>query len=204
MVGRGERRTPPDREQRRDRGAERRRVEQERGACTERRHDHAADGGADEPDRERPHEPLQRVRLEDQVVGDEVRDDRGEGRPEQRAADSEDRGEDEEVPQLQLADDCEHTDDSDGKPAQDVGRQQHAAPLQPVGDRSAEQHEGDLRHRQADADDRERGGRVGELVDLPGDRDEVDPVPEQGDREPAPEQAKVADPERLEDPWSAE
>ena len=51
---------------------------------------------------------------------------------------------------------------------------------------------------------RERGGVFDSRVDLPGDRDEVDPVADHRDGHPDPQQREVADRERLEDAEPAE
>ncbi len=103
------------------------------------------------------------------------------------------------MPESELAGDGKRSDDADRKAAQDVGDEEHAPSLQPVGDRPAEEHERNLRHCEADADEGERGRCVRQLVDLPHDRDEVDPVAEQRDRHPGPEQTEFAHAERAEE-----
>ena len=54
-------------------------------------------------------------------------------------------------------------------------------------------------HRPGDADDRERGRRVRELVDLPGDRDGVDPVADQRHGHPGEEQREIPARQRAEE-----
>jgi hypothetical protein len=74
------------------------------------------------------------------------------------------------------------------------------AAFEPIGDHATDQDEENHRCRLDGPDDRERGWRVPEVVDLPGDGDHEEPVADQRDRPAGPEQREVALPKRLEDP----
>ena len=67
-----------------------------------------------------------------------------------------------------------------------------------------EQQEGDRRDGHRDADQRERGRRVGERVDLPRQRDDEDAVAEERDAHPAPQEPEVPQAQRGEQADPAE
>ena len=90
--------------------------------------------------------------------------------------------------------------DGDAHRAERVRGDHHPAPVEPVADHTADQQEDDLRQRHRDADDRERGRDVRELVDLPRERHEEDAVADQRRGHPGPQQPEVPMPERSEDP----
>ena len=83
--------------------------------------------------------------------------------------------------------------------AHEVGGDHHAAAVHAIGHHAARQQEERQADRPGQTDDRERRGRVGDRVGLPGDRDEIDAVADQRDREARPQQGEVTVAERAED-----
>jgi hypothetical protein len=104
------------------------------------------------------------------------------------------------VPELDRAGEREDADDRDGKSAHEVGGDHDPAALDAIRHDSAEQNEEGKRKRPGQADDRERRGRVGEVVDLPGEGDEVDPVADERDGHACPEEGEIPDPQGGGDP----
>jgi hypothetical protein len=98
------------------------------------------------------------------------------------------------VPQLERLGHREHADRSDRGASDPVREHQHDPALEAVADRAAEQQEQHLWEHPGDTDDRKRRGRVGERVDLPGDRDRVETVAEERHGHPGPKEREVADP----------
>src|SRR5439155_2924478 len=91
----------------------------------------------------------------------------------------------------------------DGRSSNDVGGDHQSATLQAVGEDAGDHDEQHVRQGHREEDDRERGRGVGELVGLPRQRDEKDAVAQEGHGHPGPEERKVADPERPQDPEAA-
>ena len=89
--------------QRDRRRAEAHRIESEDGARPEGTDEHAAEGGTGHAERNRPDELVQCVGLAQRLAGHEVRDDRVEGRREERLARAVDGDQDGDVPQLERA-----------------------------------------------------------------------------------------------------
>ena len=126
-------------------------------------------------------------RLRQQVGHDGV-----ERRAEERGAGAVEGHQHQHVPQLERAGQRQHRHHPDGQPAHDVGRDQHPAAVEAVGDHAAEQQQHDRRHGHRDAHHRERGGRVRDRVHLPRHRDQEHAVADQRDGLPAPQQREVA------------
>ena len=200
---RGAGRDRPHQREHRHRDDERSRVEQEDGADADGVHQQAAEGRPHELHGEGPYEPVDRVRLHEQVLGDEVRDGGTEcGRKQGVACPVESR-EGVEVPELERARDREHAHRADRDGTDDVREDHHAAAVETVGDHAAEEQEDDHRGRPGEADEGERGRAVGQLVDLPGHGDDEDAVADERHGHPRPQKAEVADRERTQDAEAA-
>ena len=128
----------------------------------------------------------------------------GERRHEHGAADAVERDEHERVPELERPGDREDAQRRDCRAANRVRQHEHEPPLEAVAHDAAEQDQQHLWRRPGDADERERRRRVRDRVHLPGDRDRVQAVAEEGHGHAGPEQGEVANPERTEDADSVE
>ena len=64
--------------------------------------------------------------------------------------------------------------------------------LEAIAPHPGQQQDAHLRQRPGEADQRERAGLVGDVVDQPRDRDQIDAVADQRNRLPDPEQPEVA------------
>ena len=100
-------------EERDDREDERCGVDQERGAGAEGVDNESADRGSEERERRLADELREGVRLHEQVLRDEVRDDRPRSRPLERLARAEERREDEYVPELERLGNGEDSEQAD-------------------------------------------------------------------------------------------
>ena len=81
------------------------------------------------------------------------------------------------MPELDRAGKREDGDGGGGNPADYVGGDHDAAPLEPVGDDASDEDEEGEQGVPRQPDQREGGRRVRELVDLPGEGDDVHAVP---------------------------
>ena len=130
--------------------------------------------------------------------GDEHRDDRAQGRVEERVDDAEDRREHVEVPQLGAAGEDERREEAHDDAAHDV-RDEHEGPRgEAVAERPTDEHEHGARDRRRHEHGAQRQARAGDLEGEPGERDEVELVAEDADRLSGEEEAEVADAQRLE------
>jgi hypothetical protein len=179
---------------------EREGIEQERLPRPERRHDPAAERRPEQHEAEGPDELVESVGLQKELARDDLRDDRRERRAEERLACPEDGRHDDEVPELHHAGDGEGADDSDGEGPHEVGCDHDPSALDAIRDDAAQQDEERQGQGPRDADDGERGGRTREVVDLPGQGYEIDPVPHERDRHSRPEECEVPDPQHRGDP----
>jgi len=178
----------------RERGQdERARVERERCAGAERRHGQPADRGAGQGHHEGADELVERVRLHEHSLRDDLRHCRVERRAEEGVSRPEDDREQEEMPELEHSGERQHGDDGHRERANEVGRDHDPPPVEAVADHPADEQE--RRHREGprDADQRKRRRRVGDLVHLPRDGDDVDAVAEERHGRAGPEQRKVPD-----------
>jgi hypothetical protein len=180
-----------NRQQRGDRREERRCVDDECPARTAPSDQETAERRPGDAQHQRARDLIEGVRLQEVVALDELGHDRRIRRSEQRLAGTDERNEQEQVPEAQRAGDRERPDRSDRDGLKRIRRQQHAPPLDAVGHCSAEEQEDQLWDRPRDRDERQRGRRAGKLVDLPREGDGVDPVPEQRDGHSAPEQCEI-------------
>ena len=108
------------------------------------------------------------------------------------------------MPQLDDAGQRQDAEQPDGRRTNEVGADHQAAAVVSVREDATQEEKGDERHRPGHADDREGGGHVADLVDLPcqGDREEA--VTQEGDDRPGGKQREVAALERLKEPHGAE
>ena len=125
-------------------------------------------------------------------------DDRRERGAEERLTEAEHRGQRNQMPELERARQGECRDRRRRPGPDDVGRDHDAAAFEPVRDHAPDQHEEPERKRPGQPDQRQRRRRVRELVHLPCNRHDIDPVPDQRDQRAGPEQREVPDPERAE------
>jgi hypothetical protein len=82
----------------------------------------------------------------------------------------------------------------------EVREDHHPPTVDPIRDDAAEEHEHDDGDRPRDSDGPERRRGIGQLVHLPGDRDEVDAVAEERERHRDEEEGEIPDAKRCEDP----
>jgi hypothetical protein len=179
-----------DRERRQDKRAC---VECKRCARAERGDGQTSDRGPGQGHHERADELVERVRLHEHSLRDDLRHGRVERRAEEGVPRSEDDREQEEMPELEHSCEREHRDDGYRERANEVGRDHDPPAVDAVAHHAADEQE--RRHRQGpcDADQREGGRRVGDLIDLPCDRHDVDAVAEKRHGRAGPEQRKVPD-----------
>jgi hypothetical protein len=176
------------------------RVEEERFPWPEGCDDPPAEGWAEQHESERTNELIERVRLQEKLTRDDLGHDRRERRAEERVAGPEHSRHHDEVPELDRARQGEDPDDGDGQSPHQVGGDHDSATLDAIGDDPAEQDEDAKRQGPGQTDDREGRGRVREVVDLPGERDEIDPVADERDGHARPEESEVPDPQSGGDP----
>ena len=180
----------PDQEDGRRRDEKSHGVEKECLAGTEAGHDPTAQRGADEQEAERPDELVERVGLEQEGARDDLGDDRRERGAEERLAEAEHRRERDQMPELERTGQGEHRDRCGSPGPDDVGRDHDAAAFDPIRDHTSDQDEQPERKRPGEPDQRQRSGRVRELVHLPRNRHDIDPVPDQRDRARRPRAAR--------------
>ena len=179
------------------------RVDGEGSAGSQCRHQQAADRRACEAERDGLRELLERVRLDQEPLRDHVRHDGLEVGGEDRLAHAVEDGEGDHVPQLDDAGEREDGDRRDRDRPDRVTGDHQPPPVEAVAEHAADEQEDDHRQRPRDAHGGERRGDVREVVDLPGEGNDVDAVAEERDRRPAEQQREVADPQRAQDPDAA-
>ena len=178
------------------RDEERGRVERERRPGADARDQPAADGRPGQSECDRAHELVERVRLGEVGFGKQVRHDRVERRVEERRRRSVDRAQRHDVPQREPAAQRQQREQPDSRAANQVGSHHHASPVDTIADGTADEQEHDRRDAHRDSDERQRGRRVRQHVDLPGHRDEERAVADERQRHPGPESPEVAVPQR--------
>ena len=139
--------------------------------ATERRPGH--------PEDERAHELVQRVGLREPLSGHDVRHEGVERRGEEGGARAVQGGEDRDVPDLQDPGEREAGQDGASECAQEIRGNHQRPPGEAVARHAADEQEHDRRHRHRDSDERHRGWRIGQLVDLPRHRDQEGAIAEQ-------------------------
>ncbi len=185
-------------QQRHDRDPERQGIDQERAAGAPR-DEEPAQRRAGQPPGGGPHELVQRVGLDEQVARHQVGHDRVERRTEERGSSAVERSESHEMPELEGPVERQHAHRGDRQTSDQVGRQEDASSIEPVAHHPPDQEEQDVRDGHRQTDERESRRRIRQLVDLPRERDDEDPVAQQGDGHARPEQPEVPVPERFED-----
>ena len=159
-----------------------------------------AERGADEEERERPDELIERVRLQQQVTRDDLRHDRHERRPEERLARAEHGSEGDQVPELDRARSARARRSSPPRPraarsaAIMIRRRSKRSETTPP--TRTKRPTGSV---QATPTSDSAVGESESCVDLPRERDHVDAVAGERHRRPGPEQGEVPDPERTQD-----
>ncbi len=179
-------------EQRGGRGEKRAGVEREGAAGADRLHDHAAKRWTGQPQGDRTHELLERIGARQHVGGDELGDDGIERGVEERRGGAVQRRDQKQVPERQRPGERQQRQQPNGERTHEVGDQHDPPAVEPIAHRSAEEQAPDRRERHRDADAGQRGGRIGEPVHLPGQRDHEHAIAEQRDAHAAPQAAEFA------------
>jgi hypothetical protein len=180
------------------------RIDGEGCSGAHRCHERSSQRRSGEPERDRAHELVERVGGCQVAGGHEVGDDRLESGREERCADAVERDEENELPEREQPRERQDRERREHECPPQVGAEHQRPPVQPVAEDAGRQEEGDCRDGHAEAEQRESRRRVPELVGLPGHCDEENPVADQGDRHPGPEEAEVSVAQRGEEIDSGE
>ena len=171
-------------------------VEDEGPAGADRSDEPAADGRSDEQEGERPDELVERIRLEREVARNDLRNDRREGRAEERFAGPEHDGESDQMPSS-IVPVSERTAIAAAATARTTSAAIMMRRRSKRSDDAAEEHEEAQGRRPGYADQRERGRRVGRRPATRARRRRRRRRP--ATRSLRPEQGEVPDPERAKD-----
>jgi cytidylate kinase len=172
------------------------RVDQQRAAGGDERHDRAAERRTRQAQRDRPQRRRQRVGLDERVLGDQLRDDRAHRGAAQPFAGAEDEAQQHHVPDLEDAAERQRAGEADGHEPEGVGHQQLAALVVAVGEHAAEQQEAHHPQRPRQPDERQRRRAATEVQHRKRERYEVDAVAEHRHQRAGPEQPEVSLPQR--------
>jgi hypothetical protein len=167
-------------------------VHEERDPDVEDGDQQAPERRSREAQADRLHQLPQGVGLKELIAWHHVRHDRREGRLKERLAEAVKDHEHDQVPELGLLRNGERRDHGDGREAHEVRDHQQAAALEAVAQHAGEQEARHLGERPRESDDRERAGLVRDVVDEPGDRDQVDAVADERHGLTGPQQPEVA------------
>ena len=162
--------------------------------------EHAGERGAE--DRARAlREPSHRVRLLQPTGADDLRNQAGGRRVEERLRDAVDDLQRDQMPEPRRSCDEEQGGDPLHVAAKEVRGQHHATPLQPVGPDAAHEEEGDVRDRPRGEDEADVRDGARQVEHRKGHRDLREPVAERRDRYAAEEEAELPLSQRTDDVW---